>query len=233
MDSSEICAWLNDRLAELRLVSYPFELTTLPANGIYFFYEKGEFSGHGAGLQRIVRIGTHRDGNFRSRISEHYLLDDRKMLFGCNQPRPHDRSIFRKNIGRAILNKSKDPYLTVWNIDFMKTANTKAYRHLRDVEKERQIEMEVSRVLRETFSFRFLSVDDEQQRIGPRGLEQQMIGTVAQCTICGPSEGWLGNHSPVPKIRSKGLWQEQHISAPPLSRDGRSFIEAAVRLARR
>jgi hypothetical protein len=26
-----------------------------------------------------VRVGTHRDGNFQSRIGEHFLLDERKM----------------------------------------------------------------------------------------------------------------------------------------------------------
>ena len=29
-----------------------------------------------------------------------------------------DRSIFRKNIGRAILNKNNDSFLEIWNLDF-------------------------------------------------------------------------------------------------------------------
>src|ERR1700730_6992200 len=136
MDSSKMCNWLTEQLASLPLVSYPFHVAALPANAIYFFYEKGEVSAHGDHLPRIVRIGTDRDGNFRSRIAEHYLLDDRKMMFDSNKSAPHDRSIFRKNIGRVILSKSEDPYLAVWEIDFIKSANQRSYGHLRDLEKE-------------------------------------------------------------------------------------------------
>ena len=58
-------------------------------------------------------------GTFRGRISEHYLLNESKMNFDASQMPPHDRSIFRKNIGRAVLNMAGDEYLLVWNIDFM------------------------------------------------------------------------------------------------------------------
>jgi len=228
--SSEICKWLTEQLAKLPLVSYPFEVGALPMSGIYFFYEKGELSPHGDQLPRIVRIGTHRDGNFRSRISEHYLLDDRKILFDTNKSAPHDRSIFRKNIGRVILKRSDDPYLAVWEIDFMKSAKRQSHGHLRDLEKERRTENEVTRVLRDNFSFRFVAMEDEQQRLGLNGLERQLIGTVAQCTLCGPSEGWLGNYSPIVKIRNKGLWQVQHLKAAPLSGDARSLLAAILAL---
>ena len=230
MDSSDICDWLTKRLARLPLVSYPFDVAALPVNGIYFFYEKGELSAHGDHLPRIVRIGTHRDGNFRSRISEHYLLDDRKMAFDRNQSAPHDRSIFRKNIGRVILSKSNDPYFPVWEIDFMTSEKRRSYGHLRDIEKERQIEHEVTHVLRDTFSFRFVAIDDQQQRLGVDGLERTLIGTVAQCAICGPSEGWLGNHSPIAKIQRHGLWQVQHLKCAPLSGDARSSLAAILDL---
>jgi len=137
---------------------------------------------------------THRnaqEGNFRSRISEHYLLDDRKMAFDRNKPAPHDRSIFRKNIGRVMLNRAEDSYLAVWEIDFMKTANCQSYGHLRDLGKERQIETDITRTLRENFEFRFIGIEDEQQRLGVNGFERQLIATVAQCTACGPSKGGL------------------------------------------
>ena len=232
MDSSEMCNWLTEQLASLPLVSYPFDVTTLPDNGIYFFYEKGEFSAHGDSLPRIVRIGTHKNGNFRARIAEHYLLDDRKMVFDLNKSTPHDRSIFRKNIGRVILNRAKDPYLAVWQVDFMKPANQRSYGHLRDLEKERETELQVTRILRENFSFRFVEIEDEQQRLGSNGLERHLIGTVAQCGACGPSGNWLGHHSPVGNIRDKGLWQEQHLSCSPLSEDARSLLATKFQSAR-
>jgi hypothetical protein len=108
----------------------------------------------------------------------------------------------------------------------MKTVNCQSYGHLRDLEKERRIETEVTRILRENFSFRFVQIEDEQQRLGVRGLERQLIGTVAQCTVCGPSKGWLGNHSPIVKIKSRGLWQVQHLESAPLSGDGCSRLAA-------
>jgi len=37
---------------------------------------------HVYGLKpRIVRIGTHKENNFQSRISEHFLLNESKMNF--------------------------------------------------------------------------------------------------------------------------------------------------------
>ena len=90
------CKWLHEKLQQFPLTKFPFKLEQLPKNGIYFFYEIGETWGHGEKAQRIVRVGTHKDGNFRNRIKEHYLLDDKKMNFHEYKPKPSDRSIFRK-----------------------------------------------------------------------------------------------------------------------------------------
>jgi hypothetical protein len=98
--SSEKCSWLHNQLESLPLVKFPFNVKAFPSNGIYFFYEEGEIADHGNGLKpRIVRIGTHKENNFRSRIAEHFLLNEFKMNFTIANPKPSDRSIFRKNIG--------------------------------------------------------------------------------------------------------------------------------------
>ena len=106
---SETCKWLHEQLELLPIFKYPFDLKLLPNNGIYFFYEEDENSNHGNGIPkpRIVRIGTHKENNFRSRISEHFLLNESKMNFMHTNSKPSDRSIFRKNIGRALLNKQR------------------------------------------------------------------------------------------------------------------------------
>jgi hypothetical protein len=114
----------------------------------------------------------------------------------------------------------------------MKPANQRSYGHLRDLEKERETELQVTRILRENFSFRFVEIEDEQQRLGSNGLERHLIGTVAQCGACGPSGNWLGHHSPVGNIRDKGLWQEQHLSCSPLSEDARSLLATKFQSAR-
>ena len=135
-ENSTLCDWLHRSLDSLPLFSYPFDLEALPINGIYFFYEKGECCSHERTKPRIVRVGTHRDGNFRSRIGEHFLLDERKMAFTRDQPAPHERSIFRKHIGRALLNKAGDPYLSVWELDFTGRESRAKNAHLRDIPKE-------------------------------------------------------------------------------------------------
>jgi hypothetical protein len=226
--NSDLCEWLHRSLYALRLFSYPFDLKALPANGIYFFYEKGECCSHEGERPRIVRVGTHRDGNFQSRIAEHFLFDERKMVFTEDQPAPHERSIFRKHIGRALLNEAEDPYLSVWEMDFTTRELRERNRHLRDIRKEVAIEREVTRMLRENFSFRFIEVADQVHRMGSEGLERGLIGTLASCPHCEPSAEWLGNYSPKPKICQSGLWLIQHLRAAPLSPAQQSLIAGAI-----
>jgi hypothetical protein len=88
--------WAN----ALPVFSFPFDARVLPLNGIYFLFEKGETAHR---TNRIVRVGTHTGNDqLRSRLKQHFLVENK------------DRSIFRKNIGRALLNKDKDPFLSDW-----------------------------------------------------------------------------------------------------------------------
>jgi len=230
-ESAALCEWLHQSLDALPLFSYLFDVAALPSNGVYFFYEKGERCGHHAAKPRIVRVGTHRDGNFRSRIAEHFLLNERKMAFTEDQPAPHDRSIFRKHIGGALLNKARDPYLSVWEIDLTPRKTRDSKRHLRDISKESAIEREVTQVLRQNFSFRFIEIADEMQRMGNQGLERALIGTLASCPQCRPSAGWLGCYSPNVRICESGLWLIQNLRAAPLSSAQKDVITAAIKIS--
>jgi hypothetical protein len=215
-------------MEQLPLIAFPFEYDELPENGIYFFYERGECWGHGGIKSRIVRVGTHRDGNFRSRIAEHFLLNERKMNFTKDQSAPHDRSIFRKNIGRCLLNRKGDQYLSVWELDFMKRVVCEAHGHLRNIGKEVEIEAEVTRILREQFSFRCTEIAEERHRMGSEGLERALIGTLAACGECKPSSQWLGKHSPKTKICNSGLWLVQHLKAHPLTPAQQAVVTATI-----
>ena len=54
---SEKCSWLHNQLESLPPVRFPFDIKSLPSNGIYFFYEEGETTEHGSSRKpRIVRI---------------------------------------------------------------------------------------------------------------------------------------------------------------------------------
>ena len=225
---SEKCKWLHEMLEELPLIKYPFKLELLPLNGIYFFYEEGEIWGHGGEKLRIVRIGTHKGNNFRNRIAEHFLISERKMDFNKNKPKPADRSIFRKNIGRALLHKNKDPYLKIWEIDFLPKDNRAKYGDLRDIEKEKSIEKQITEILRNKFFFRFIIFENEERRIGSRGFESKLIGTVSKCMKCKPSRNWLGNYSPKKQIRASGLWLTQHLGSEGVNSEEMVIIEKLV-----
>lgn len=176
----------------------------------------------------MVRVGTHRDGNFRSRISEHYLLNNSKMNFSKDKPKPSDRSIFRKNIGRALLNRNKDAYLEIWEIDFMTSKNKMKFAEKRDIDKEREVETEITRLLRNNFAFRFIALKDQTRRLGPFGLESSLIGTLASCSFCKPSNNWLGKHSPKDHIRNGKLWLIQHLRANPINEEDRIVLLESI-----
>jgi hypothetical protein len=135
------------------------------------------------------------------------------MVFRRNQSAPKDRSIFRKNIGRALLHRDGDPYESIWDIDFTTRASREANGHRRDIEREQRIEDDVTRFLREQFTFRWIELDGQERRMVPDGLEAAFIGTIAKCGECRASLSWLGRSSPERKIRQLGLWLEQHLEA--------------------
>lgn len=224
---SELCKWLHEQLEQLPIIKFPFKLEQLPRNGIYFIYEEGEIWGHGGDKARIVRVGTHKkEGNFMIRINEHFLLDELKMCFDATKPAPHDRSIFRKNIGMALLNKAKDEYLKIWKIDFTTKQNRKEYGHHRDIQKEKKFEAEITGILREKFSFRFIIIDEQKKRME---VESSLIGTVARCELCKPSDNWLGNYSPKKEIKESGLWLIQHLNANEINENGKNDVLNATR----
>ena len=150
------------------------------------------------------------------------------MNFDRNKPKPSDRSIFRKNIGRALLNKDKDEYLRIWEIDFILRRNREKHGMERDIEKEKRIEETITKILRKKFSFRFIVLDPKIERMGSRGLESSLIGTLASCKLCKPSPNWLGNYSPVKKIRESGLWLVQHLKSRPINEREKKIILNAI-----
>lgn len=227
-----MCKRLHELAQRLPETRWPFDLSHLPRNGIYFFYEVEEIWEHGGDEPRIVRVGTHREGNFRSRIADHYVIDERKMEFNQNQAAPKDRSIFRKNIGRALLHRNRDTYEPIWNIDFTTRASRERNAARRDVKKEKQIEYQVTRILRERFVFRWIEVEGQKRRMGSQGLEATLIGTLARCGECRPSPTWLGRFLPKPKIAKSGLWLEQHLRAPAFTEDTLVEVEALFRRSR-
>lgn len=215
-DTALLCEGLHRLLEKCQSLEYPISWKELPANGVYFFYEDGESWGHGGKKPRIVRVGTHRKGNMVSRIKSHYVGDAKIDHISLTSSCPKDRSIFRKNIGRAILATSERDYLPTWNIDFQIEENRTRYARQRNIKLEKQTERSISGILRDHFSFRIIPTADHAGIIGGPSLESRLIGTVANCGRCKPSAKWLGLSSPDEKIQ-RGLWVVHHIASSPLT----------------
>jgi len=224
---AELCRDVHVAIRGLPRVRFPFDPAELPRAGIYFFFERGESDGHHGG-ERIVRVGTHRKQNFRSRMGEHYLIG-RPLVLRPDKPAPKDRSIFRKNLGRAWIRRSGIDYLDVWDIDFTSRKKRDAFAHLRDMSVERSVEEAVTGLLRENFSFAAVPFDDETLRIGSGGLESRLIGTLAGCPDCRPAESWLGLDAPDDRIRTGGLWQVQHLRDAPVGPDDIELLRSWAR----
>ena len=186
---SKTCNRVHQLFSKMKRFRFPFNEDEIPKNGIYVLFERGEWA-HDA--DRIVRIGTHTGSNqLRSRLFQHFLNENK------------DRSIFRKNIGRALLNKRKDPYLDKWELDLTTKKSKEKFGKLIDSKKQQEIEKAVTKYLQDNFSFAVFEVPDKNKRLQ---LESKIISTVSSCNDCKPSANWLGLSSPKEKIRESGLW---------------------------
>ena len=126
---------------------------------------------------------------------DHYVPYS-KMGFDASKPAPKDRSIFRKNIGMAMLNKEgKKSYLQTWDRDFTKRDIRENHSHMRDVVLEKKIEVDISKLLQDNFSFRFIIIENQRERKGPSGMERRLIGTLSKCLLCHASDSWLVQHT--------------------------------------
>jgi len=204
-----IYAEIHKLFNSLQRYKFPFDVNVLPQNGIYIMFETAEKFGN---LDRIVRIGTHTgQNNFRNRLTEHYINENK------------NRSVFRKNIGRALLNKDSDPYIKTWEIDFTDSENKEVLGHLRSPEYERILEERVSEYIHKNITFTVIEIENKQQRLA---LESKLIASLGGIQNQPPSENWLGRFNPEQKIVESGLWQQQHLDSTPLAKsDVLSLVE--------
>lgn len=192
------CNELHEVVQHLRRTSMTERFEGIPTNGIYFLFENNEI-GHGG--KRITQIGGHTGaGKLAARLAEHIKPNK-------------DRSILRKNIGRALLNRDQDPFLDLWNLDLTPRAQREKNAHRVSQSKLGEIEDRVSKHIADTFSFAVIECASLKDALR---LKKLAIGSVSQCSTCSPSESWLGTFSPKEKIRRSGLWQEIGLFKAPL-----------------
>jgi hypothetical protein len=198
----ELCSNLHKLFNGMRRFDFPFNKNDIPKNGIYVLFEEGE-QAHGG--NRIVRVGTHTGNNqLRSRLFQHFVNENK------------DRSIFRKNIGRALLNRDKDNFLEQWELDLTtKKAKEQHFNNI-DLEKQKEIEKKVTDYIQKNFSFVVFEVNDKEKRLK---IESKIISTISLCEECKPSSNWLGLFSPKKKIREGGLWLVNELYKEPMNEE--------------
>lgn len=208
---SEECKRLHALFNGMKRFSFPFDESQIPSDGIYVLFEKGELA---HGLDRIVRVGTHTgEEQLCSRLTQHFLSENK------------DRSIFRKNIGRALLSKANDPFLQQWELDLTPRKSREKFSPQVDFEKQRQVERQVSECIRNNFSFACFRLENAKERLL---LESKLISTVSLCKECSPSKEWLGLRSPKQKIRESGLWLVNELYKQPLSLEDLPNLESLL-----
>lgn len=193
---------LHDLFNSERRFHFPFDddIELIPKNGVYVIFEAGEKYNN---RDRIVRVGTHTgDNQLRSRLKQHFIKENK------------NRSIFRKNIGRCLLNKDHRPYLDIWNLDSTSKADKMKNGHLIDKIFEQELEKRISQYIQENLSFTVFEVKTKAQRLF---WESRIISTLAAFPHIKSSDNWLGQFSPKEKIRQYGLWQVNELLNQPLN----------------
>jgi hypothetical protein len=190
---------------------FPFDIRMLPKNGIYVIFEDGEMA---HGTNRIVRVGTHTGNNqLPARLQQHFIKENK------------DRSIFRKNIGRALLNRDCDPFLHQWELDLTSAEARRKYISRVDLQKQKQVEQRVSAYIQTRLRFIVFEVMEKDRRLE---WESRIISSVSWCDECGASQEWLGNFSPKEKIRRSGLWIVNELYKKPFSADEFTLLKNQI-----
>lgn len=189
--ADELCLRIHRTIQQLPVHHGPKGVQV--TDGLYFFYENGEASLH-APQGRIVRVGNH------SR-SQHSLVRRLHMHYSGSK----NSSVFRKFLGGAILRSrdSDDPCLL--------PAPGQGHWEKQGVPicpRCSLVETEVSRLLRADFRFRCLEVTDLQMR---NLLEERLTATLSLCSVCCPSDAWLGKHAYSDNVRRSGLWNSNYV----------------------
>ena len=207
-----VCSQLHELVTSVPRLSFSFDPKRIPKDGVYLLFEKGE-SGHGA--DRIVRVGTHTGAHqLSSRLRQHYIRENK------------DRSIFRKNIGRALLRRDHDAFIDQWELDLTTRAARARYAETVDSDKQYLVEKRVTEYMQESFTFIVFGVEEKEERLE---LESRLISTVSLCSDCVPSPNWLGRYSPKHQIREGGLWNVTELYKTPLSIMDIRRVERLVR----
>ena len=204
---------LKQRLGGTRNLASFAGLRDWPERGVYFFFEPTEARKESGVGPRVVRVGTHALGTgsrstLRQRLGQHR---------GSNMGRGNHRgSIFRLLIGQALLVRGGLPSCPSWGVksDAAKACEAVGIDRRTLTTAEAPVEQAVSDYIA-TMPFLWLDIDDAPSPESLRGvIERNAIALLSnheRTPLDLASPGWLGHFSERPRVRSSGLWNQQHV----------------------
>ena len=204
---------LKQRLGGTRILTSFGGLRDWPERGVYFFFEPSEARKESGVGPRVVRVGTHALGTgsrstLRQRLGQHR---------GGNRGRGNHRgSIFRSLIGQALLARGDRPSCPSWGVktDAAKACEALGIDRQTLTAAEAPVEQAVSSYIA-TMPLLWLDIDDEPGADSLRGfIEGKAIALLSnheRAPLDPASPRWLGNSSDRSRVRSSGLWNQQHV----------------------
>jgi hypothetical protein len=192
----EICQFVQEiyKMISSKGMLFKGPNNTLPLNGIYFFFEKGQkILIDDKEFDRIVRIGINeKPNNFIKRINEHYKGNI-------------IASVFRENVGWALLERAGDKPKIVYG-------TKKNYKRQNS---GGPLESAISKYFSEVLTFKAFSIGYSKLKKYERILTAA-FSTYYQYKIWKKEldiKDWLGSYSYSrgDKIRRSGLWNSENV----------------------
>lgn len=199
-----LLAVLQDRTRAPRLLANCSGQMTWPTRGVYFFMEEGESRTDTGDGPRIVRVGTHAlhtgsGTKLWTRLSQHRG----QMKSGGGN---HRGSIFRLIVGTSLV--ARRAYdIPTWGKGNNAAADIRAG--------EVALEKEVSQTIG-AMPFLWLAIDDEPGPNSLRGFIERnsiaLLSNYQKPPLDPPSKAWLGHRCDRERVRSSGLWNQNHVN---------------------
>lgn len=165
-----------------------------PKDGLYIFFESGETTEHGSSVcDRIVRVGSHSSlHGLPDRLRKHYTGSKRN-------------SAYIKLVGGALLMRDHPKSQCV--------ISDGEYGHWQQqtgkcCPKCRPYNSKAKNYIKTSTNYTVIAVADPKMR---DTMEKGLTATISLCSQCSPSSHWLGQYSPLGKVREGGLWQLDYV----------------------
>ena len=178
-----------------------------PQQGVYFFFEPGEVREDGTTL-RVTRVGTHALIETSRTTLWDRLRQHRGNVGGRNPGGGNHRgSIFRLHVGTALISRDGWPEAAAtWGDGSSAPREVRA----REVALERAASEYIG-----AMPFLWLGVQDRNARASLELGAISLLSNLDREPVDPPSPAWLGHHADREAVKRSGLWNVQHVDAPP------------------